>query len=65
MRTYPNGLVIETVALGNPTGKLAKPGKKILVKYIGKLAKTGKVFDQTQGKKTFTFRLGVGEVIKG
>lgn len=65
IKTYPNGFVIETVAQGNAAGKLAKPGKKVVVKYVGKLVKTGKVFDQTKGNKTFTFRLGVGEVIKG
>ena len=43
---------------------MAKPGKKVVVKYVGKL-KNGKVFDQTTGNKTFSFRLGVGEVIKG
>ena len=34
------------------------------MKYIGRLASNGKVFDQTKGSKPFTFRLGVGEVIK-
>ena len=51
--------------MGDPAGKIAKGGKKVVVKYIGKLAKTGKIFDQTKGNKTFTFRLGVGEVIRG
>ncbi len=34
------------------------------MKYVGRLASNGKVFDQTKGSKPFTFRLGVGEVIK-
>ena len=34
------------------------------MKYIGKLP-SGKIFDQTKGKASFTFRLGVGEVIRG
>ena len=34
------------------------------MKYVGRLASSGKVFDQTRGSKPFTFRLGVGEVIK-
>ena len=34
------------------------------MKYVGRLASNGKVFDQTKGNKPFTFRLGVGEVIK-
>lgn len=64
-KTFPNGFVIENVAMGDPAGKLAKAGKKVLVKYVGKLQKTGKVFDQTKGSKPFAFRLGVNEVIKG
>lgn len=36
-----------------------------MVKYVGRLQKSGKIFDQTAGNKTFAFRLGVGEVIKG
>ena len=44
---------------------MAKPGKKVVVQYVGKLASNGRIFDQTKGSSTFTFRLGVGEVIKG
>ena len=51
--------------MGDPAGKLAKAGKKVVVKYVGKVAKTGKIFDQTKGSKSFNFRLGVGQVIKG
>ena len=39
-------------------------GKRVQMKYVGRLASNGKVFDQTKGSKPFTFRLGVGEVIK-
>lgn len=35
------------------------------MRYVGKLKSNGKVFDQTKGNATFSFRLGVGEVIKG
>lgn len=28
------------------------------VRYTGKLASNGKIFDQTKGKKTFAFRIG-------
>lgn len=41
--------------MGQPEGKLAKAGQKVVVKYVGKLEKNGKVFDQN---KSFTFRLG-------
>lgn len=34
------------------------------MKYIGRLKSNGKVFDATKGAP-FTFRLGIGEVIKG
>ena len=32
---------------GQPDGKLAKAGKKVLMRYVGKLKSNGKVFDQT------------------
>lgn len=63
-RTFGNGLIVQTVALGKPDGKKASPGKKVAVKYIGKL-KNGTIFDSTVGRKPFEFRLGVGQVIKG
>lgn len=63
-RTYGNGLIVQTVALGKPDGKKATPGKKVFVTYTGKL-KNGKIFDSNVGRKPFQFRLGVGEVIKG
>lgn len=61
---WENGFEIEEVKLGNPNGKLAKAGKKVMVQYTGRLKSNGKVFDQSRGKP-FAFRLGVGEVIKG
>ena len=50
---------------GRPDAKLAKSGKKVAVRYVGKLKSNGKIFDQTKGAATFSFRVGVGEVIKG
>lgn len=38
--------------------QMAKPGQKVSVRYRGTLAKNGKVFDETKGNKTFSFRLG-------
>ena len=38
--------------------QLAKLGQKVGVRYRGTLAKSGKVFDETKGNKTFSFRLG-------
>ena len=63
-REFKNGMEIVNVAMGKPGGKQAKPGKKVMMKYVGKL-QSGKIFDQTRGNSTFAFRLGVGEVIKG
>ncbi|XP_073118695.1 peptidyl-prolyl cis-trans isomerase FKBP53 [Henckelia pumila] len=65
VRTFPNGLVIEEVAMGKPDGKRASLGKKLSVLYIGKLKKNGKIFDSNIGRAPFKFRLGIGQVIKG
>jgi FK506-binding nuclear protein len=61
-RTLPSGLVIEDRVIGN--GPRAKPGKKVAVRYVGKLM-NGKVFDSNTKGAPFTFKLGKGEVIKG
>ncbi|KAI4340201.1 hypothetical protein MLD38_025063 [Melastoma candidum] len=65
VRTFPNGLVIEELAMGQPDGKKAEPGKQVSVRYIGKLQKNGKIFDSNIGQAPFKFRLGIGHVIKG
>lgn len=65
VKKFPNGLEVETLAIGKPDGKKAAAGKKVAMQYTGKLKSNGKVFDSTVGKKAFQFRLGVGEVIKG
>jgi FKBP-type peptidyl-prolyl cis-trans isomerase len=54
-RRYENGFEIEDLCFGPPSGKLAKAGKKVFVKYIGKVKSTGKVFDKSP---KFAFRLG-------
>ena len=63
-REFKNGMEIVNVAMGAPDGKKAEPGKRVTMKYVGKL-QSGKIFDQTKGSATFGFRLGIGEVIKG
>ncbi|KAJ6825984.1 peptidyl-prolyl cis-trans isomerase FKBP43-like isoform X1 [Iris pallida] len=63
-RTFPNGLVIEDLAMGKPDGKRASDGSKVSVNYIGKL-KNGNIFDSNVGQRPFKFRLGAGQVIKG
>ncbi|KAG0297359.1 peptidylprolyl isomerase fpr4 [Linnemannia gamsii] len=61
-KTLPNGLVIEDTKVGE--GARAKSGKKIGMRYIGRL-ENGKVFDKNTSGKPFNFKLGGGEVIKG
>ena len=61
-KTLPSGLVMEDFKVG--TGPKAKKGKKVSVRYIGKLA-NGKTFDSNTKGAPFQFKLGAGEVIKG
>ncbi|KAF9173906.1 peptidylprolyl isomerase fpr4 [Mortierella sp. AD011] len=61
-KVLANGLIIEDVKVG--TGPAAKSGKKIGMRYIGRLT-NGKVFDKNTSGKPFNFNLGRGEVIKG
>ncbi|XP_062184377.1 peptidyl-prolyl cis-trans isomerase FKBP53-like [Phragmites australis] len=63
-RTFGNGMIIEEVAMGKPDGKKATSGKKVSVRYIGKLM-NGTIFDSNVSGRPFEFRLGVGQVIKG
>lgn len=42
----------------------AKPGDKVLINYVGKLA-DGTIFDSTGGREAFEFRVGAGTVIPG
>ncbi|KAH7339406.1 hypothetical protein B0J17DRAFT_654992 [Rhizoctonia solani] len=61
-KTLPGGVVIEDKTVGS--GPAAKAGKKIGMRYIGRL-KNGKVFDSNTKGKPFFFTLGKGDVIKG
>ena len=61
--TLANGITIEDHKVGS--GPKAKTGAKLGIRYIGKLAKNGKVFDKNTKGKPFRFTLGKGEVIKG
>ena len=45
------------------TGEMAVKGSKVRVHYVGRLEKTGKIFDSS--KRPFRFKIGSGEVIKG
>jgi FKBP-type peptidyl-prolyl cis-trans isomerase len=57
-----SGLDYEEIQAG--TGAQAAPGKTVRVHYTGKLT-NGKVFDSSVGGQPISFRLGVGQVIKG
>lgn len=63
-RTFANGMMIQEVEMGKPDGKKASRGKKVSVRYIGKL-KNGTIFDSNVNGRPFEFRLGVGQVISG
>lgn len=64
-RVFENGFEIHDLKMGQPDGRLARAGKKVSMRYVGRLKKNGKVFDSNTKGKPFAFRLGVGEVIKG
>jgi len=60
-KEFSNGLKAITTQEGQ--GAEATKGRKVSVKYVGKLTKNGKVFDKST--KPFTFTLGAREVITG
>ncbi|CAO3689659.1 unnamed protein product [Umbelopsis ramanniana] len=62
VRSLSNGMTIEDLKIGH--GEKAKAGKRVSMRYIGKL-ENGKVFDKNVNGAPFTFALGRGEVIKG
>ncbi|KAI0890606.1 uncharacterized protein GGS22DRAFT_151359, partial [Annulohypoxylon maeteangense] len=56
------GVTVDDRKIGS--GRIAKKGNKVEVRYIGKL-QNGKVFDANKKGKPFSFSVGKGEVIKG
>ena len=62
--TYPDGLKIADLKAG--TGDAAKSGENVEVQYSGWLT-NGTLFDTSrqQGRTSFTFQLGTGQVISG
>ncbi|EEH47631.1 uncharacterized protein PADG_03715 [Paracoccidioides brasiliensis Pb18] len=56
------GVKLDDKKLG--TGRVAKKGDRVSMRYIGKL-ESGKVFDANKKGPPFSFKLGSGEVIKG
>jgi len=62
MTTTASGLKYLDLVVGN--GAKPKEGQTVVVNYKGTF-EDGKVFDSTEGKQPFEFKLGRGEVIKG
>ena len=60
IKKYPNGLIVQDIVLG--TGAKPLRGHKAVMNYVGRL-KNGKIFDKSD--RPFTFKFGVGQVIKG
>ncbi|KAL2270879.1 hypothetical protein VTJ83DRAFT_250 [Remersonia thermophila] len=56
------GVTVDDRKVG--TGRTAKAGDRVSMRYIGKL-ENGKVFDANKKGAPFSFKLGKGEVIKG
>jgi len=57
------GVVVKDIVEGS--GSEVSIGRRVRMYYKGTLTKGGKCFDSCQKGKPFSFRLGVGEVIKG
>lgn len=61
-KVLPSGIEVEDKTIG--TGARAKNGKRLFLRYFGRLT-NGKLFDSNSQGKPFSFVLGKGEVIKG
>jgi FKBP-type peptidyl-prolyl cis-trans isomerase len=63
--TYPDGLKLGDLKVG--TGDAAKSGENAEVQYTGWLQSNGSMFDSSRqpGRTTFTFQIGVAQVIPG
>ncbi|KAF2834875.1 hypothetical protein M501DRAFT_943426 [Patellaria atrata CBS 101060] len=57
------GVKVDEKKLGS--GRAARKGDKVSMRYIGKLHPSGKQFDANKKGKPFMFTIGKGEVIKG
>jgi len=61
-RTLEGGVKVKDAIIG--TGKMAKKGDRVEMRYIGKFL-DDTVFDKNVKGKAFVFKLGQGDVIKG
>ncbi|CAI9117234.1 OLC1v1018583C1 [Oldenlandia corymbosa var. corymbosa] len=64
-RIVSNGILIETLAVGEANGKKAAPGRRVKVIYTGRLKDTGTLLYTNVGGRPFKFRLGSKTVLKG
>ncbi len=63
--TTPSGLryIVDTPGVGDQT---PQPGQEVTVQYVGRLLRDGTKFDSSYDRhEPFTFRVGVGQVIRG
>ena len=63
MTTTRTGLKYTDVKVG--TGRTADKGQTVVVNYTGRFVSNGNVFDSSEGRDPFEFRLGAGKVIPG
>ena len=57
----PGGLRYRDLAVGAAGGATPRKGQRVTVHYTGRLAKGGKQFDSSVGRKPFVFSYGRGE----
>ncbi|KAK2655711.1 hypothetical protein Ddye_008763 [Dipteronia dyeriana] len=66
LSTLPGGLEIEELEIGKPYGKVAEFGKKISIRYIGKLKENGQEFNSNlDSTRPYKFCLGDEDIIDG
>jgi peptidylprolyl isomerase len=63
MTTTRTGLKYSDVKVG--TGRTADKGQTVIVNYTGRFVSNGSIFDSSEGRDPFEFKLGAGKVIAG
>lgn len=63
LTTTRTGLKYADVKVG--TGRTADKGQTVVVNYTGRFVSNGNVFDSSEGRAPFEFKLGAGKVIAG
>lgn len=63
LTTTRTGLKYADIKVG--TGRTADKGQTVVVNYTGRFVSNGNVFDSSEGRDPFEFKLGAGKVIAG